>query len=598
MKTKLLLAALAMTALAVAGRADDGKKADSQTVVFLGGPRPVVMKVDLRANGKSVQGSWEEAVDKVFKFLDVNDDGKLTAEEASRIPPTEVLFGGGNAATRRLLVAGGKTVPGGPEGIDADGDGKVTREELAAYLMRTGGTPFRIEFGQSQALPRGIVLAPGMAGAGPTSADAINAALFNLLDADRDGKLSKEELAAAPGLLKRLDTDDDEMLGLDELLPGSGASSTTAAQLAKAELLAAGKAGAQPVNNSPFVVASTKQAAEGLAQRLLARYGGKDARTLSRQEVGLDRETFAALDADRNGALDAAELAGVADLPADVEVVVRLGKRAANEEAVEVVRKKDRAGVDVTADGGMLAVTMGVSRIAMRVGAPEDPGAYGGLRVVQIADQELMRFKLADTDGNGYLDEKEAMADPLFRTAFKQMDRDGDGKLYEKEVKEYLALIKDVQAAAKSGTAVLNVADQGRGLFDLLDTRRDGKLSLRELREAVKLLDKLDRDGDGLLGLSEVPKSYQMNFDQGGGVGTGTFAFAVSLAGQGAPPTLPEPTEGPLWFRKWDRNRDGDLSRREFGGTDEEFRKIDADGDGLISRQEAENYDASLRRKR
>jgi hypothetical protein len=36
-----------------------------------------------------------------------------------------------------------------------------------------------------------------------------------------------------------------------------------------------------------------------------------------------------------------------------------------------------------------------------------------------------------------------------------------------------------------------------------------------------------------------------------------------------------------------DRNRDGDVSRREFLGTDEEFRKIDTDGDGLISLQEA-----------
>ena len=44
---------------------------------------------------------------------------------------------------------------------------------------------------------------------------------------------------------------------------------------------------------------------------------------------------------------------------------------------------------------------------------------------------------------------------------------------------------------------------------------------------------------------------------------------------------------GPLWFRKMDRNRDGDVSRREFLGTDSEFRKIDTDGDGLISLEEA-----------
>ena len=37
-----------------------------------------------------------------------------------------------------------------------------------------------------------------------------------------------------------------------------------------------------------------------------------------------------------------------------------------------------------------------------------------------------------------------------------------------------------------------------------------------------------------------------------------------------------------------DRNGDGDVSRREFLGTDEEFRRLDRDGDGLISAEEAE----------
>jgi len=47
-----------------------------------------------------------------------------------------------------------------------------------------------------------------------------------------------------------------------------------------------------------------------------------------------------------------------------------------------------------------------------------------------------------------------------------------------------------------------------------------------------------------------------------------------------------------------DRNRDGDVSRREFLGTDEEFRRIDTDGDGLISVEEAEAYDKKMREKR
>ena len=45
---------------------------------------------------------------------------------------------------------------------------------------------------------------------------------------------------------------------------------------------------------------------------------------------------------------------------------------------------------------------------------------------------------------------------------------------------------------------------------------------------------------------------------------------------------------GPTWFRKMDRNADGDISRAEFLGTGEQFRKLDLDGDALIGIAEAE----------
>jgi hypothetical protein len=61
-------------------------------------------------------------------------------------------------------------------------------------------------------------------------------------------------------------------------------------------------------------------------------------------------------------------------------------------------------------------------------------------------------------------------------------------------------------------------------------------------------------------------------------------------------PDLPE-RSGPLWFRKMDRNHDGDVSRREFLGTDEQFRKIDRDGDGLISLEEANRAEELFRKK-
>jgi Ca2+-binding EF-hand superfamily protein len=47
-----------------------------------------------------------------------------------------------------------------------------------------------------------------------------------------------------------------------------------------------------------------------------------------------------------------------------------------------------------------------------------------------------------------------------------------------------------------------------------------------------------------------------------------------------------ELNDGPAWFHGMDRNKDGDVSRREFLGTDAQFRKWDRNGDGLISKSE------------
>ena len=52
-------------------------------------------------------------------------------------------------------------------------------------------------------------------------------------------------------------------------------------------------------------------------------------------------------------------------------------------------------------------------------------------------------------------------------------------------------------------------------------------------------------------------------------------------------------TAGPTWFRKMDRNQDGDLTWREFLGTRADFDRIDADGNGLIDLNEAVSASAA-----
>ena len=100
-----------------------------------------------------------------------------------------------------------------------------------------------------------------------------------------------------------------------------------------------------------------------------------------------------------------------------------------------------------------------------------------------------------------------------------------------------------------------------------------------------KLLEQYDRTKDGALEPNEVPKRFVMSFQRGLSQET-TVPIPAQVVSMMNPVTS-APQAGPLWFQRMDRNRDGDVSRREFLGTDEDFRKIDTDGDGLIDMKEA-----------
>jgi hypothetical protein len=167
-------------------------------------------------------------------------------------------------------------------------------------------------------------------------------------------------------------------------------------------------------------------------------------------------------------------------------------------------------------------------------------------------------------------------------------DRDGDGKLTWREWSAFLDLREKIAAQA----VLMTWLDRGRRLFDFLDANHDGLLSRRELATARVRLAPFARQGG--LAADDVPRQSQLlfQFDRPGGTSPSTVA-------NGPNSFTPAPRySGPLWFRKMDRNRDGDVSPGEFLGTPELFRKIDADGDGLIDPDEAERADAEYRRSR
>jgi Ca2+-binding EF-hand superfamily protein len=353
-------------------------------------------------------------------------------------------------------------------------------------------------------------------------------------------------------------------------------------------------------SRGPFWMARPGESALELGRQLQRQYAKGGKRTdpkLTRAELGLDEASFKQLDVDGDGLLDAEELARFAQREPDLELKVNLGQKA----SVDLVKRSSPLEANVrTGAGGVLMVEMNGTRLDLKGLAT--PKVDRAAQAKSVREQYLAEFKKADRDNNGYLDMAEAMRSPLYRNVFKVMDRDGDGMLFEKEVIAYLDAYQDLQSMARASCASVSVTSEGKGLFELLDTDGDGRLSVREMRNAVKLIAELDRDGDGMLSRTEIPRCTAATFHIGpaSGGGRGYYAPAQALVvrtGRGQPQPA-KPARGPEWFRKMDRNGDGDVSRKEFLGTDAQFKEIDTDGDGLISVEEAEAYEKKMREKR
>jgi Ca2+-binding EF-hand superfamily protein len=163
---------------------------------------------------------FEAALKKRFERLDTNRDGKLTADElagerrelvirADANKDGAVTFDEFAARSRQFLV---RRVEAEFKAIDADGDGKLTKAEADAAR----GKPLLLLL--ADANKDGAVtkeeLAKAYAGRGGAASDRV----FEALDADKDGKISTAEWqAAGERRFARLDRNKDGAITADEV---------------------------------------------------------------------------------------------------------------------------------------------------------------------------------------------------------------------------------------------------------------------------------------------------------------------------------------------------------------------------------------------
>ena len=519
-------------------------------IVYFHRNGPIFIRVRIEVDGASFEEPWIAYVQSLFTELDSDNDSRWTAEE---VAGTLNATGGGHSRDVLRLARD-------PDLWSADRspfDGAITMEELTAFLTGRQRGPFQ---------------APDTASATVTR-NAVGSTLFQLLDLDREGSLSAEELAAAMKTLHRRDLDDDETFGALELRASSSPYMVRPVPRPTEE-------------TRPFVTLVSGFAPISVLKEIERRYSvprlansGTGRRTLSRDldrlSLGLELDVFNRYDFDGDQKLDRDELRELLRRPpTTLELIVRLGNRGDNEFVVEQVGSAKRQNIAVrrSTDGLACIVIDDVQiEVAAAATAPD------------VAKQYLLRqFAAADRDQNNYLDEKEAGLNDALRGAFDQFDEDGDGKLFEME----LTSVIDGRTRAAQSRTRMDVQNCGRDLFGILDGDRNGRLGRRELTQAVQRIELWDSDGDGAVAQAEIPQLFQITF----GPGQPQFR-GVRTPGQAAGPAIEggaTTSAAPTWFRKLDRNNDGELTRREFPGTLGEFQKSDRNSDGVVDAAEAE----------
>ena len=496
-------------------------------ILYLTAARPLLLEVSVLYNGKPLTAVSDEVFQAEFKRLDADADGQLSSAEQERLP------------SRYVLQAVGLVHPGHVPQLS--GDSAETIEDVAGLrrLYRNlGFTQVRLYDDPTRVLDAGRVL-------------------FERLDRSANRRLSLQEIAQASQTLWKFDQNGDEKISSREL-SGMSATAGITTSLATFQFFLLDEAVPRSVLNR--------------CVRTYARADQQSAVTLPRTAFWLSDELLDRVDGNQDGDLTPAEwesflLAG----RADVTITARFGQ---TEHAAErlVVSVNPPGPPHVTASENSLSID--ASRVLV-----------SGRSLVSESvtpRRLLLGFHNMDRDGNGYVEFKEAANRRSVHT-FRAWDVDRDGKL---SAEEYVSGIRPLLELAKCQIEI-RVDDAGGDLFSIADTWSDGELTPRELHALSRAAMAWDRNADREVSAEEFPSVYRFQVTHGSFLDPGEAASRPGTFELGTQNRVLR-SSNLKWFNAMDRNRDGDVSRREFPGTDEHFRRLDADGDGLIDHAEAE----------
>lgn len=510
-------------------------QADHATMIIMAPLGPVV--ADLRISvAKMPYRTWVSRF--VATQMDVDKNTHLDSKELSLL--TENVRRLGNISGPEEILAAAVKEPGARE---------VPTKQFVEWLQTR--------------LPKSFDLI-----AQPQAADdAVR--LTSLIDANLDASISDAELLNSLRTLRFRDLDNDETFSVSELMPYRDPRSQNAPV-------------SPDVVNLPFYHVTDEASAKLAAERIVGRYGAEGTvaiSTLRQQKLP---------EPDRRLSVD--ELAGILQQPKfHLTVDVKLSDRAGTSDIDVAISSSAESFCRTTDDkfGQTAIVADGLPlKIVARGGGANNRAATRGFLG--------QTFVMIDGDRNQYLDETEfagilgAMQQSGANGDFATVDQNSDKMVTRDELFSFVE--RDLMAAASR--IEVTVKQDGKTLFSLLDANQDRRLSAREIKSGSSILQKYDLNGDGAFAETELGTEYVLTLGLGRSElrrnsGMMTMQTMAMNSGDAVLPGL-EGLDGPEWFRRMDRNQDGDVSVREFLGTSTQFAALDTDQDGLMSASEAE----------
>lgn len=506
--------------------AEVSPSAETRDVILMLESGPVHLRVAVAVGGISPADARRSHVDRLLQELDTDGDGKLSREEAQRSP----LF-------RE------KQRPRAEEFLKSLGaELTVSRRDVERRFERLGGET--VIYRQN------------------SSTSNNDTAVFKLLDANKDGVIDDDEMFEAVDLLLAKDSDDDECVTFDEFAPPPDPNVMPVAALLGQP--------AAPSSTVAEILRDTHQTL--LPAQMIRKYDRNRDQRLSAEELGWSPQRLADCDTDGDGKLTVRELGRLKESQIDVELSVDVIRAEGRSMLRVLTSSGPRTDGDRNPDAATVRLPTAVISFTARDVDPFETSMAIALRT----------FNELDIDSNGYLDRDETMSRERFgRGLFDQIDADGDEKIFGEEMKAFIRTRGEPVAT----TCQITVFDDGAGFFSSLDVNSDRRISIREMRYADKSLATMQQDDKPGLGELEPARHYRIEFSRG------VFnPFGVSDRSadpQVASAARPRPV-GPVWFQRWDRNNDGDLTFREFLGPRDAFEQLDADRDDLIDPREAE----------